>query len=227
MGTGMKNQAINGLTNVVTTAGTTVLTALSPPIQRFTGTTTQTAQLPVTSTLHLGFPFEFINDSTGAVTVKSSGGNDVTVIGAGDRVRVRALDLAVTNASGWAVEYFQKASSITASSTNSWTNQQTFKETKDTSFTITDVASFEIDPANGNLQTVVCASARTPLATNFESGQSVLLRIKAAGTITWTSIGIVWLGGATPTLATTGYSLISIWKDSGTVYGSYLGDVAS
>jgi len=224
----MKNQAINGLTNVVTAAGTTVLTALSSPIQRFTGTTTQIAQLPITSTLHLGFPFEFINDSTGAVTVKSSGSNDVIVIEAGDRVRVRAIDLAVTNSSGWAVEYFQKVSSITASSTNSWANQQTFKETKDTVFTITDGAAFEIDPTNGNIQIITLGENRTPIATNFESGQSVLLHVAdgTAYTITWTSVGVVWVGGTAPTLATTGYSVISLWKVGSTIYGSHVGDVS-
>ncbi len=49
----------------------------------------------------------------------------------------------------------------------SWTAEQTFKETKDTVFTITDGAAFEIDPANGSVQTVTLGANRTPAATKL------------------------------------------------------------
>jgi hypothetical protein len=47
-----------------------------------------------------------------------------------------------------------------------------------------------------------------------------------ASTITWTTMGIVWVGGTAPTLSTTGYNVIEIWKVGTTIYGSYVGAVA-
>lgn len=112
----------------------------------------------------------------------------------------------------------------------SWTAQQTFKELKETVYTITDGAAFEIDPANGTMQKIVLGANRTPKATNFESGQSVTLKIAdgTAYTITWTdgTLNPTWVGGLAPTLATTGYSIIVLWKDGDGMYGVHVGDVA-
>lgn len=115
----------------------------------------------------------------------------------------------------------------------SWTAQQTFKETKETVYTITDGAAFEIDPANGSVQKVVLGANRTPKGTNFESGQGILLKVDdgTARTLTWTDAtwggsGVVWVGGTAPTLATTGYTLIVLWRDADATYGKYVGTTA-
>jgi hypothetical protein len=111
----------------------------------------------------------------------------------------------------------------------SWTAQQTFKELKDTVYTITDGAGFEIDPANGSIQIVTLGAARTPAATNFEAGQVVLLGIDdgTAYTITWTTVAVTWVkaGGtaAAPTLATSGYTWVLLWKVGSTIYGTEVG----
>jgi hypothetical protein len=111
----------------------------------------------------------------------------------------------------------------------SFTAQQTFKEVKDTVHTITDGAAFEIDPANGSIQVVTLGASRTPAATNFEAGQVVLLGIDdgTAYTITWTTVNPTWVkaGGtaSAPTLATTGYTWILLWKVSSTIYATEVG----
>lgn len=111
----------------------------------------------------------------------------------------------------------------------SWTAQQTFKELKDTVHTITDGAAFEIDPANGSIQTVTLGANRTPAATNFEAGQVVLLGIDdgTAYTITWTTVAVTWVkaGGtaSAPTLATTGFTWVLLWKVGSTIYGTEVG----
>jgi hypothetical protein len=111
----------------------------------------------------------------------------------------------------------------------SWTAQQTFKELKDTVHTITDGAAFEIDPANGSIQTVTLSANRTPAATNFEAGQVVLLGIDdgTAYTITWTTVAVTWVkaGGtaSAPTLATTGFTWVLLWKVGSTIYGVEVG----
>lgn len=114
---------------------------------------------------------------------------------------------------------------------NTFTGQQTFAETKDTVYGITDGAAFEIDPANGSVQTITLGASRTPKATNFEAGQAVLLGIDdgTAYTVTWTdgTLSPTWVksGGtaAAPTLATSGYTWILLWKVSTTMYGAIVG----
>lgn len=49
---------IQGYDTTITTAGTTTLTALSNQQQYFTGTTTQTVDLPVVATLALGMSYK-------------------------------------------------------------------------------------------------------------------------------------------------------------------------
>lgn len=112
---------------------------------------------------------------------------------------------------------------------NVFTGQQTFAEVKDTVYTITDGAAFEIDPANGSVQIVTLGASRTPAATNFEAGQTVLLGIDdgTAYSVTWTTVAPTWVtpGGtaAAPTLATSGYTWILLWKVGSTVYGAEVG----
>lgn len=95
-------------------------------------------------------------------------------------------------------------------------------------FAITDGASVDLNPANGTVQTWTLGANRTPTATNFASGQSMTLLINdgTAYTVTWTTIGVVWVGGSAPTLATTGFTVIELWKVSTTVYGALVGNVA-
>lgn len=95
-------------------------------------------------------------------------------------------------------------------------------------YTITDGAAFEIDPSNGTIQQVTLGASRTPAATNFASGESVTLKIAdgTAYTITWSTVGVVWVGGSAPTLATTGWTIVVLWKDGSTIYGKYVGTVA-
>jgi hypothetical protein len=99
------NQAANaflaGYTTTATAAGTTTLTVASTQTQYFTGTTTQTITLPVTSTLVLGQEYEIVNNSTGALTVNSSGGNLVATVLAGNTVRVQVILTSGTSAASW------------------------------------------------------------------------------------------------------------------------------
>lgn len=95
-------------------------------------------------------------------------------------------------------------------------------------FTITDGASVDINPANGTIQLWTLGANRTPTASSFAAGQSVTLMIDdgTARTVTWTTIGVVWVGGTAPTLATTGYTVIELWEVGTTVYGAHVGNVA-
>lgn len=93
-----------GYATTATAAGTTTLTATSGVTQFFTGTSTQTVLLPVTSTLALGQFFVVHNNSTGVVTVQSSGANTVYAIPAGLTVQFTCILTSGTTAASWDYE---------------------------------------------------------------------------------------------------------------------------
>lgn len=93
--------ATSGYATTATAAGTTTLTASSEPQQYFTGTTTQTVVLPVTSTLNLGRPFRIVNNSTGAVTVQSSGANTILILAPGAAAIFTCILTSGTTAASW------------------------------------------------------------------------------------------------------------------------------
>jgi hypothetical protein len=92
-------------TTTATAAGTTTLTVNSARIQFFTGVTTQTVTLPVASTLELGFEFVVVNNSTGVVTVNSSGANAVLAMVAGSRATFTCILTSGTSAASWDAKY--------------------------------------------------------------------------------------------------------------------------
>ena len=101
-----------------TAAGTTTLVVGDASIQEFTGSTTQTVLLPTTGVV-AGQSFRIINNSTGAVTVQSSGANTVmTLAGVSSSVytsvRCIALVATPTTAANWKVEPFVAGGASTA-----------------------------------------------------------------------------------------------------------------
>lgn len=97
-------------------------------------------------------------------------------------------------------------------------------------YTITDGAAFEIDPGNGSIQLITLGASRTPKATNFAAGESVTLMVLdgTAYALTWTDTtfgtsGVTWVGGTAPTLDTTKYTIIELWKVGSQVYGALVG----
>jgi hypothetical protein len=94
-----------GYTTTATAAGTTTLTSASNNQQFFTGSTTQTVVLPVTSTLALGVNYLIVNNSTGVITVQSSGANTITLIPAGMSVRCTCILITGTTAASWSFAF--------------------------------------------------------------------------------------------------------------------------
>ena len=169
--------------------------------------------------------------------VPSSVDNEIALFsGTGGKTLKRATTSGVLKASSGVLsaatagtDYVAPGTSSTFTAAQAFNGQVTLKEVKDTVFTITDTAGFQIDPANGSIQTVTLGASRTPAATNFEAGQCVLLGIDdgAAYSITWTTVAPTWVkaGGtaSAPTLATTGYTWILLWKVGTTIYASEVG----
>lgn len=84
-----------------TAAGTTTLTVTSAQKQYFTGTQIQTVVMPVTSTLALGFEFKIYNNSTGTLTIQSSGLNTITTLGQNEFAFLTCILTSGTTAASW------------------------------------------------------------------------------------------------------------------------------
>jgi hypothetical protein len=119
--TTLTNPVINnikmGYTTTATAAGTTTLTVLSNYRQFFTGTLAQTIVLPVTSTLVTGMAYEIENNSTGLLTVNSSGGNLVGTIPAGVCAHAVCIGTTLTTAADWDWDYIS-TTTITGTGAN-------------------------------------------------------------------------------------------------------------
>jgi len=155
---GMAN--LMGFTSTATAAGTTTLDNTSTYYQLFTGSTTQTVVLPVTSTLQTGWTFHICNNSTGALTVNSSGGNLLISVIAGTTVMCTCIGTALTTAADWEAGYtdFSTATgtgSVVLSSSPSFTGISA-TGTLTFSSSTTSTCSFATSQTTGN--TSICTS---------------------------------------------------------------------
>jgi len=96
---------ILGYTTTATAAGTTTLTNASNNQQLFTGTTTQTVTMPVASTMTVGARYLIENNSTGVVTIQSSGANTIVALPSNMSVKVTCILASGTTAASWDYEY--------------------------------------------------------------------------------------------------------------------------
>jgi hypothetical protein len=92
-------------TSTPTAAATTTLLSTSNSVQFFTGTTTQTIVLPVASTMVLGQRFTIHNNSTGVLTINSSGANLVGTTQANTTVVITCISTSGTSAASWDYDF--------------------------------------------------------------------------------------------------------------------------
>ncbi len=106
------NSFLEGYATTATAAGTTTLTVDSKEVQYFTGSTTQTVELPVTSTLVLGQLYKIYNTSSGVVTVNSSGSNAIFAMPANTWAEFRCILVTGTTAASWDYKFNINASTL-------------------------------------------------------------------------------------------------------------------
>lgn len=111
------NNFIEGFTTTATAAGTTTLTIASTGQQYFTGSTTQTVKLPTTSVV-AGGQYQIVNESTGNVTVQSSGANTILVLGAGMSATFTAIVVTPTTAANWQAQPYSQLPNIAITATS-------------------------------------------------------------------------------------------------------------
>ena len=169
----------------------------------------------------------------------SDGSNWTSAAPSGGGMVYPATGIAVSTGSAWGTSLTAPSGSVVGTSDNQTLSNKTLTDPAiigailEDIFTITDAAAFEVDPGNGSIQLITLGASRTPKATNFAAGESLLLMVDdgAAYTLTWTDTtwgpsGVIWVGGSAPALATTGYTVIEFWKVGSQVYGARVGSVA-
>lgn len=93
-------------------------------------------------------------------------------------------------------------------------------------YTVTDGASVDLNPYNGSIQVWTLGANRTPTGWSWFDGHSMTVMVRGSGfTITWTTMGVKWIGNTAPTLSSTEWTVIELWKVNGQIYGAYAGDV--
>ena len=215
-----------GYTTTATAAGTTTLTASSNYQQFFTGTTTQTIVLPVTSTLALGLGYLIQNNSTGILTVQSSGLNTITTIPAGVTTLFTCILITGTTAASW--DYDQIGfSTITGTGAAVLGTNPTITNYTESVVAIGNSGTTQtLALTNGTVQTVTMTGNCTFTMPTATAGKSfILIAVQdATGSRTATFTSVKWAGGTAPTLtttATTGRDILTFVADGTNWYGTY------
>jgi hypothetical protein len=99
------NSLIAGYASTATAAGTTTLLVGSAQQQFFTGSTTETVLMPEVFTLVRGQSFQIFNQSSGVVTVQSSGGNLIKAMASGTVLTLTVISTSGTTAASWSDVY--------------------------------------------------------------------------------------------------------------------------
>ena len=184
-----------GYTTTATAAGTTTLTSASNNQQFFTGTTTQTVVLPVTSTLALGLSYLIVNNSTGVVTVQSSGANTITLIPANTTVKCTCILISGTTAASWSFAFeggsnipYKQVQSISASVAG---NAMTISATSlALDFRNTTLGSGTVTTVSGTPANLVISSGSTLGTVSATQSRIVVIAMNNAGTIELAAVNI-------------------------------------
>ena len=173
-----------------------------------------------------------ITNGAGSITIASSGGSGtVTSITAGTGLTGGTITTSGTIAIDTGVV-------ATLSDTQTLTNKTLTNPTitgatlndgyTEEVYAVVDAAGVALSPTNGSIQTWTLGASRTPTAGTWAAGQSMTLMIDdgTAYTVTWTTLNVVWEtdSGSAPTLATSGYTTIVLWKVSTQIYGARVGN---
>jgi hypothetical protein len=162
---------IEGWTTTATAAGTTTMAVGDNYQQFWTGSSTQTVKLPTTSVV-AGQQWMITNNSTGLVTVQSSGANTILILGAGTSAVFTSLVATPTTAANWNAQYngtnvqTGKVATINGTITLTGTDAQTY------TFPTTSATLARTDAANTftGVQTMTSPNFTTPVLGTPTSG---------------------------------------------------------
>lgn len=160
---------------------------------------------------------------TGTLPV-ANGGTGITSLGTGVATWLGTpssanLLAAVTNETGTGSLVFATSPTLSGPTLNDGYTEEVFAVTGTTP---------ALSPTNGSIQTWTLSANSTPTAGTWAAGQSITLMVDdgTAYSITWSSLAVTWKtdGGSAPTLNTSGFTVIQLWKVSTTIYGARVGN---
>ena len=161
------------------------------------------------------------------------GSGDLTIAGGGSSMTYPTAGIAVSTGTSWDISITAPSSAIVGvSDSQTLTNKVLDAVTLSNNYTESIYALSglgpSIKPANGSIQTWTLVGNSTPILGPWTVGQSITLLIDdgSSYSVNWANLSISWKtdSGAAPTLNTTGYTVIQLWKVGTIIYGARVGN---
>jgi len=204
------NANLNGFTNVATSGGTTTLSNTSTVYQLFTGTQNQTVVLPVANTVTTGWSFHIVNNSTGNLSVQSSGANAVINIVSGTTAMCTCILASGTTEASWEAGLTDFSTStgtgsVVLSTSPTIANATINAYTESVLVVGNTGNAVTLNIANATLITATLTANCTFTMPGNTAGKSFVLMLSTGnGSFTGTFTGVRWNSGNTaPTITTT------------------------
>lgn len=161
------NNLLFGFISSVTSAGTTTLVVGSPYRWYITGTSVQTYQMPVTTTLTVGQAFFFINVSSAYVTIVSSGSNTILLMEPNSTAVLLVKSTGATTAADWSVQYSAPNKIVVSVTGNTTTTIPAGSLCIAASFLLTTTTTVAVGTTPGGTDVVASTSVTSGVQTTF------------------------------------------------------------
>jgi len=218
-----------GFTNTATTGGTTTLSNVSSYYQLFTGTLNQTVVLPLANAVITGWTFHIANNSTGNLTVQSSGANTVITVVSGTTAMCTCILASGIDENSWEAgltdfSTYTGTGSVVLGNTPTLANPTINAYTESVIAIGNSSTTQTINIANATIVTATLTANCTWTMPSTTAGKSFILLLKTGnGGFTSTFTGVKFPANTAPTITTANNSMdiLSFIADGANWYGNF------